>query len=68
MFAPSDQERLIVQSKIGSEMRGKVVSTVTFGPYERAVVVEVSGRGHYTGRGEYWLEEGDPLTSGFIVK
>ncbi|XP_064388488.1 trans-L-3-hydroxyproline dehydratase-like [Halichondria panicea] len=63
-----DQERLIVQPKVGSEMRGRVVSTVTFGPYELAVVVEVSGWGHYTGRGEYWLEEGDPLSTGFLVE
>lgn len=62
------QEKLFIQPKVGSEMRGKPVSTQSYGGYEKAVVVEVSGMGHYCGRGEYWLEDGDRLATGFLVK
>ncbi len=62
------QERLISNAKVGSQFSAKPVSCVEgYGGYDKAVVVEVSGHAHYSGRAEYWLEEGDPLATGFLV-
>ena len=49
-------------------MRGKAVSTVQYGPYDKAVIVELSGQAHYTGHCEFWMEDGDQLASGFLVE
>ncbi len=49
-------------------MRGTPVRVEPYGGYEDAVVVEVSGRGYYTGEGTYWTEEDDPNAYGFLVQ
>ncbi len=61
------EERMYIMAKVGSEMRASIVSTMQYGPYENAVVVELSGQAYYTGRSEFWLEEGDQLSNGFLV-
>ncbi len=60
--------RRFVNGKVGSVMEGKVAEVVTYGDYKDAVVVEVSGRGHYTGKSSFWAEDEDNLTPGFLVK
>ena len=62
------QDKLFRQPKVGSEMQAKVVRTQVYDRYDDAVVVEVTGHAYYSGRAEFWLEEGDRLAEGFLVK
>ena len=62
------QSRMFINSKTNSRMTGKPLRVVTYGCYDDAVVVEVSGSGHYTGECSFWVEEGDRLGAGFLVK
>ena len=57
-----------MNGKVGSAMEGKVLEVMTYGGYDKAVVVEVSGHGHYTGQASYWRDRGDALAGGFLVK
>ncbi len=60
-------EPIVIESIIGSEFTGKVVSETTFGPYE-AIIPEVSGAAHIVGRNELWINPHDPLKDGFILR
>jgi trans-L-3-hydroxyproline dehydratase len=60
-------ESMVVESIIGSRFTGRVVETTTFGPYP-AVIPEVAGRAHITGRHEFLIEPDDPLRDGFILR
>ncbi len=51
----------------GAVMFGKPVKTTKCGKFD-AVVVEVAGRGFYTGSATYTLEEDDPFQTGFLVR
>ena len=46
---------------------GKILRTSTFGPYA-AVIPEVSGDAHITGRNEFLIDPDDPLKDGFILR
>ena len=48
-------------------MTVRVAATTTFGPYD-AVIPEVSGTAHFTGRHELWFDPEDPLANGFIFR
>jgi trans-L-3-hydroxyproline dehydratase len=58
---------IIVESIIGSRFTGRVVKTTTFGPYQ-AVIPEVEGTAHITGRHEFLIDPDDPLREGFILR
>ena len=58
---------ITIASIIGSRFRGQVVATASFGPYP-AVIPEVEGTAHITGRHEFLLDPTDPLGSGFILR
>ena len=60
-------ETLAIESLIGSRFEGRVVETTTYGPHE-AVVPEVSGSAHITGRHEFLIDPDDPLREGFILR
>ena len=60
-------ERLTIESILGSTMSVKVVETTRFGPYE-AVIPEVGGTASITGRHEFYFDPEDPLRSGFIFR
>ena len=60
--------RRFVNSKVGSIMDAKVAQVVTYGQYKKAVLVEVSGCGHYTGEASFWFDENDGLAPGFLVR
>jgi len=45
-----------------------LVSTVALARGRPGVIVRVGGRSHYSGKAEYWLEEGDELGRGFLVR
>jgi trans-L-3-hydroxyproline dehydratase len=46
---------------------GEVVDTTTCGG-RPAVTVRVGGQAHYTGEGRYWLEPGDEIGKGFLLR
>lgn len=51
----------------GSQFTGKALTETKCGKFD-AVVVQVSGRAHYTGTAVFRLEEDDPLKHGFLLK
>ncbi|MCB0211445.1 MAG: proline racemase family protein [Anaerolineae bacterium] len=60
-------EPLVIESIIGSRFTGRVVETTTFGTYA-AVIPEVEGTAHITGRHEFVIDPADPLNQGFILR
>ena len=60
-------EPIVVESIIGSRFTGRIVETTTFGPYP-AVIPEVEGTAHITGRHEFLIDPEDPLREGFILR
>lgn len=60
-------EPFVVESILGTTFTGRAVSTVKVGPYQ-AVIPEVTGRAHITGRHEFLLDPDDPLLRGFLIK
>jgi len=60
-------ESIVVESIIGSLFSGRVVEEVSFGPYA-AIIPEVTGEAHITGRNELWINPADPLNDGFILR
>ncbi len=60
-------EPIVVESIIGTRFTGRVVETTTFGPYP-AVIPEVEGTAHITGRHEFLIDPDDPLRDGFILR
>lgn len=59
------QERTFA-SVVGSTFTGRAIAVTTVGD-RPAVVVEVAGRAHYTGRSEFTLEDDDDLPA-FLVR
>jgi len=60
-------ERLVVESIIGTRFAGRIVESTSFGPYD-AVIPEVEGAAHITGRHEFLINPKDPLRDGFILR
>ncbi|MCU0560351.1 MAG: proline racemase family protein [Desulfobacterales bacterium] len=60
-------ERIRIESIIGSRFSGAVAETTSFGPYP-AVIPEVEGAAHITGRHEFVIDPSDPLREGFILR
>lgn len=60
-------EPITIESIIGTTMTVQAVSRTTFGPHE-AVIPEVSGSAHVTGRHEFWFDPDDALAGGFILR
>jgi trans-L-3-hydroxyproline dehydratase len=57
---------IIIESIIGSRFTGQVVESTTFGPYP-AIIPQVEGSAHLTGRHEFLIDPDDPLRDGFIL-
>ena len=55
------------ESVTGSRFTGEVVAETRCGD-RPAVTVRVGGLAHYTGEARYWLEEGDELGKGFLLR
>lgn len=51
----------------GTTFTSKPIRKVQYGPYDNAVIVEVSGHGYYTGTSVYTLEEDDIIGQGFLL-
>jgi proline racemase len=60
-------EPIVVESILGTTFTGRIVETTQFGPYP-AVVPEVTGSAHITGRHEFLIDPADPLGDGFILR
>jgi proline racemase len=60
-------EKITIESIIGSTMTVQALSETAFGPY-RAIIPEISGTSHVIGRNEYWFDPHDPLAAGFILR
>jgi trans-L-3-hydroxyproline dehydratase len=60
-------ETMVVESIIGSRFRVTAIRTTQFGSHP-AVVPEVAGRAHVTGRHEFCLDPNDDLAHGFLVR
>jgi len=60
-------EPIIIESIIGSNFTGRVVQTTTFGPHP-AIIPEVEGTAHITGRHEFLIDPTDPLQEGFVLR
>jgi proline racemase len=57
---------VVIESIIGSKFSGRIVKTTTVGE-QPAVVPEIEGSAHITGRAELWLDPEDSLGRGFLV-
>jgi trans-L-3-hydroxyproline dehydratase len=55
-----------IESIVGSVFNGRVIATTAVGPHP-AILPEVTGTAHITGRSELWLDPGDILGEGFLV-
>jgi len=60
-------ERCEFESVTGSRFSGAVVGATSCGG-KAAVTVRVGGKAHYTGEARYWLEEGDEIGKGFLLR
>src|SRR5262249_2436709 len=58
---------IVIESVIGSQFRGWVGRTSTFGPHH-AIIPEVEGTARITGRHEFLIDPGDELRSGFLLR
>nr|XP_004649287.1 trans-3-hydroxy-L-proline dehydratase [Jaculus jaculus] len=66
-FLQLNQTRTFKSSATGSMFTGSAVKEAKCGDF-KAVVVEVSGRAHYTGAASLTVEDDDPLRDGFLLK
>lgn len=55
------------QGPTGSKFRATLVKQVKYKQYD-AVVVEVAGKGHYSGSCTYTLEADDEIGKGFLLQ
>jgi proline racemase len=60
-------EPIVIESIIGSTFRGTVSEVTVFGPH-RAIIPEVAGSAHITGRHEFLIDPDDPLKDGFVIR
>jgi trans-L-3-hydroxyproline dehydratase len=60
-------EEIAVESILGSVFTGRVVETTEIDGLP-AVIPEVTGTAHITGRNELWLDPSDPLGGGFFIR
>jgi proline racemase len=64
-IAPGDP--VVVESLVGSTFTGRIVETVEVAG-RPAVIPEIEGWAHITGRSELWLDPEDDLGRGFLVR
>jgi proline racemase len=60
-------QRMTIESILGSTMTVQAVESTTFGPHD-AVIPEVGGTAHITGRNEFYFDPSDPFGKGFIFR
>lgn len=60
-------QRCEFESVTGARFSGEVIGTALCGQ-QPAVTVRVGGKAHYIGEARYWLEEGDEIGKGFLLR
>jgi trans-L-3-hydroxyproline dehydratase len=60
-------EPMVIESIIGTRYIGSVVKTTKFGSFD-AVIPQVDGTAHITGKSEFLIDPDDPLKDGFILR
>jgi trans-L-3-hydroxyproline dehydratase len=60
-------ERITIESILGSTMSVQVIGVTNFGPYD-AVIPEVGGTASIIGRNEFYFSPDDPFRTGFIFR
>lgn len=60
-------ESVTIESIVGSRFTGTIAATTTIRDH-RAVIPEIEGSAHITGRGELWIDPDDALGKGFLVR
>jgi trans-L-3-hydroxyproline dehydratase len=60
-------QEITVESIIGSRFTGRIIGTTPFGPHD-AILPEIGGTAHITGRHEFMIDPADPLRDGFILR
>ena len=60
-------EKITIESIIGSTMTVQAVEAAKFGPHD-AVVPEVSGTAYIIGRNEFYFDPDDSLGRGFLLR
>lgn len=61
------EQTLHIESILGTRFSGRAVRRTDFGPHE-AIIPEVEGSAHITGRHEFLIDPDDPLRDGFILR
>ena len=60
-------ERITIESILGSTMSVEVVELTKFGEYD-AVIPEVTGTASYIARNEFYFDPDDPYSNGFLLR
>ena len=60
-------ESITIESIVGSTFTGRVAQTTSFGPHA-AIIPEVEGTAHITGRHEFLIDPKDELRNGFLLR
>jgi trans-L-3-hydroxyproline dehydratase len=60
-------EPIVVESIVGSRFTGKILGTTQVGKLQ-AVIPQITGTAHITGRNELLIDPDDPLAYGFFIR
>lgn len=60
-------DRLVIESIVGSEFAGTLAELTRIGDIG-AVIPEIEGTAHITGRSEFWFDPADSLNPGFLLR
>ena len=60
-------QALVIESIIGTTFSGRVLKQVSYGPHP-AIIPEVAGTAHITGKHEFLIDPLDPLKNGYILR
>jgi len=60
-------EPIRIESILGTTFRVRILNEARVGD-RPAIVPEVEGRAYMTGRSTFWLDSGDPLRDGFLIR
>jgi len=58
---------ITIESIIGTCFSGEIIQETTYGPHA-AVIPQIEGSAHITGRHEFLIDPDDPLKEGFILR
>ena len=61
------RETIKIESILGTTMEVKILESTTYGPHD-AIIPEVSGTAHITGKHTFCFDPADPLQKGFIFR